>query len=253
MSFNRSEPDRDGDPRSRRALLGTGAAAMLAVVAHALGRPARTVAGGNDPILMNQANVAKSPTDLDAGAADDHGFAVTHALERGTAIKGAGSGASSAGVLGTSPFAGVRGVSDRHGVEGRTSKDGGVGVHGASTTGANGIGVEGTANAGTGVRGQTSDGVGVRAEVVFGSGTALDVIGKARFSRSGRVTIGANQRSVVVSMAGISSASYVVATLQKRIASDLYVVAAVPTLGKVTIHLNRVTPLALPIGFLVIN
>ena len=58
------------------------------------------------------------------------------------------------------------------------------------------------------------------------SGTALQVTGKAKFSRSGIVTIAAGTASKTVSLAGVTAASMVVATAQQN--GTVFVKAAVP-------------------------
>ena len=60
--------------------------------------------------------------------------------------------------------------------------------------------------------------------------------GKAKFSRSGIVTVSAGSASTTVSLAGVSASSMVVVTAQENAAA--YVKAAVPAAGSFTIYLT---------------
>jgi hypothetical protein len=193
-----------------------------------------------------------------------------------------GQSVSSDGVSGSSTSAnGVSGYSSYDvGVYGHTDSGGGYGVFGdsinnsagvcgVSYSGAGVIGYVGTravqpgVSAETGVwgiaeasaqsvavRGSSDSGTGVLAE--SNSGAALKVSGKAQFSRSGRKTISAGKSSLKVPMAGVTTASYVVATLQTK-RTGVYVIAAVPAAGSLTIYLNKAVPATTAIGYLVIN
>jgi hypothetical protein len=77
-------------------------------------------------------------------------------------------------------------------------------------------------------------------------------LGKAKFSRSGRKSIGATATSVKVTMAGVTSSSYVVATLQTSV-SGVYVRAAVPTTGSFTIYLSKAPGKTVYVGYFAIN
>lgn len=94
-------------------------------------------------------------------------------------------------------------------------------------------------------------GVAVHAESEAGF-VALNVVGKARFSRSGRTSIAAGKASTVVTMSGVTTSSYVIATLQTN-RTGVYVRAVVPAAGKFTIYLNKAVGSATDVGFLVIN
>ena len=104
--------------------------------------------------------------------------------------------------------------------------------------------------AAVGVHGQTTIGTGVRATAT--TGTALQVAGRARFSRSGRATIAAGHKSVTITMAGVTTSSYVIATPQVNRAG-VYVQSVVPGTGRLTIYLNKTTTVSTVIGYLVIN
>jgi hypothetical protein len=114
-----------------------------------------------------------------------------------------------------------------------------TGVYGSATE--NGDGVHGRATAGRGIRGVATSGVGVRAEAT--TGIALDVAGRAQFSRSGRASVPPNRKSVDVTVpGGLSASANVLATLQiKR--GDVHVLAArpnYPAAGQVRIYISDV-------------
>ena len=142
------------------------------------------------------------------------------------------------------------------------AKDGGTGVKGV-TTGTTGIGVwgqtPGTGSAvygeatgtGVGVFGDTTNGTGVIARST--NGTALNVNGKAHFSRSGKRTIPAGASSAVVTLAGVTATSMVQATLQKH-AAGFTVESAVPAAGSFRIWLNKPAPTGgLPVAWIVLD
>jgi len=81
-------------------------------------------------------------------------------------------------------------------------------------------------------------GVGVYARAGAGAGLALFVEGKALFSRSKRISIGASKTSVKVTLSGVTTSSYILATLQTSI-SGCYVRAVVPASGSFTIYLSK--------------
>jgi hypothetical protein len=95
-------------------------------------------------------------------------------------------------------------------------------------------------------------GVGVYARAETTAQTALQVAGKVKFSRSGRVNVAAGQSSVLVTMAGVTSASYIIATLQTN-RSGTHVQSVTPASGRFRIYLNRSVPGATTVGYLVVN
>jgi hypothetical protein len=149
----------------------------------------------------------------------------------------------------------ARGVSGKstsgHGVHGDATS--GHAVHGDATTG---HAVHGAATSGRGVQGAATTGVGVRAEATLG--VALDVDGRAVFSRSGRASVPAGAMRVDVTVpGGLDSNANVLATLQiKR--GKVHVVAArpnYPSSGKVRIYLSDVasTTVATPLAWFVLG
>ena len=141
------------------------------------------------------------------------------------------------------------------------AQNGGTGVKGV-TTGTTGIGVwgqvPGTGSAvygeatgtGVGVFGDTTNGTGVIARST--NGTALRVTGKAQFSRSGTVVIPAGAAARTVTLAGVTTASMVLATSQQT--ANVFVRSAVPASGSFTIRLSGVAPAAgLKVAYFVLN
>jgi hypothetical protein len=95
-------------------------------------------------------------------------------------------------------------------------------------------------------------GVGVQATAGSTAQIALNVTGKAKFSRSGKTFIGAGLYARKVTMAGVTTSSYVIATLQTR-RVGVYVHAVVPGTGYFYIYLNKAVTATTYVGYLVIN
>jgi hypothetical protein len=211
---------------SRRSLLLAGLAAATATVANAIGRPAAVRAADGDPVLAGQSVTAESTTEI-------------HATDEGALIvrtDATGSSAIDAQSTGGSANIGVRGSADGEnstGVLGYSSN--GIGVGGSSLTGVAVMGT--TANPGAiAVFGYSPEGVGVRAR--SNVGTALDVVGKAVFSRSGRVTVPPGSHSVAHTVAGLTSSSMVFAVVETGDATT-WVRKVSPTSGRFTVLLNK--------------
>jgi hypothetical protein len=112
------------------------------------------------------------------------------------------------------------------------------------------IGVYG--NTGVDAAPAVTPGIGVLARAQSTAQLALRVLGRVQFSRSGRTAITAGHASKVILMAGVSTASYVIATPQTN-RTGLFVQAVVPAAGKFTIYLNKTVSATTYIGYLVIN
>ena len=143
------------------------------------------------------------------------------------------------GVEGDGPQVGVLGnnTGTGNGVEGHTTSAAASGVYGQNN--GTGFGVAGRALGGTGVLGDSANGVGVAASSA--NATALSVTGKAKFNRSGVVSITNPAMSATVTVpGGLSTASLVLALVQNAVAG-IWVVRAVPntSTGKATITLNK--------------
>ena len=228
-------------PRSRRALLAAGLAAGVAAVASAIGRPLPGSATEGEVVVVGGKYIASSVTSFTTGATGQNALAGYSRSGEGVF----GSSASYIGVEGTSgPGLGVVGTSGSGtGVVGGSSS--GTGVHGYSDAGVepailgtsigSSTGVMGysgspastpapTPKTGVfgyaapdataiGVKGASTAGVGVLATAT--TGTAIRVVGKAEFSRSGRATVpkGKDYTDIMVA-GGLTSRSVVNATLQ---------------------------------------
>jgi hypothetical protein len=215
--------------QSRRSLLIVGLAAAAGAVANALGRPASVAAADGDPVVAGQTVTASSTTQI-------------HATNQGALIArtdATGSSAIDAQSTGGSANIGVRGSADGEnstGVLGYSSN--GIGVGGTSLTG---VAVMGnTFNPGAiAVFGYSPEGIGVRARSTVG--TALDVVGKAVFSRSGRVTIAAGGQSAVRAVADLTPSSLVFAVVETGDGAT-WVRKVVPGSGKFTVYVNKKVP-----------
>ena len=151
---------------------------------------------------------------------------------------------------------GVYGSGTSNGVEGDIGAGGTAGVYGHAS-GPAGYGVAGSgptgvlaAGSGIGVDAGSANGIGVKA--ASANGTALQVNGKAKFSRSNIVTVPAGSASTTVTLAGVTTASMVVATAQQN--GNVFVKAAVPAGGSFKIFLNGNAPAGgLKVAYFVLN
>jgi hypothetical protein len=279
-------------PRSRRAVLAAALGGVGAVIASRIATPSAVSAADNDPVLIGVANAGTLTTALASTAANAAfavtgvGQGVTGQTPDGIGLWGAstdtvpvadftvaghrtgivgvtgtGTGiANNTGEVGIYGFSNLSGNST--GVWGDTGS--GYGVLGTGYVGVYGngaIGVVGDVNlTGTGVYGFIGSGfppvppagVAVQATAATTAQTALNVSGKAKFSRSGRARVlaGGSRRRIV--MAGVTTSSYIIATLQTR-RTGVYVHAVVPAAGYFTIYLNKTVGATTYIGYLVIN
>lgn len=164
-----------------------------------------------------------------------------------------GKGTGTMGVMGTSDSSGGPAV---HGWSlYQTGVSGYVGTSGMSAWAGGPDGIRGVDDAqstsGRGVYGYSKVGTGVVAEAAS-TGVGLRVIGKAAFSRSGRLGITASHSSVSKTLAGVTTSSLIIAVLQTY-RSGVYVAAAVPASGKFTIYLNKAVTATTYVAYFVIN
>jgi hypothetical protein len=208
----------------------------LAIVAFAAGAlvagtllvPSGAGATQGQPVIAGQGNTETDATIVENFEASGIGMIVTG---EDIALAGHADAADGTGVFGDSSFA--TGI----GVEGDQSGSG-SGVFGHAT----GVGV--------GVNGQSESGTGVYAQ--SNTGRALDVVGKARFSRSGVVSVAAGTSTRTVHVAGVTLASMVLATAQQ--AASVYVQAVVPAAGAFSIRLTGPAPSGgLKVAYFVLN
>jgi len=245
-------------PRSRRALLSAAVAATAVTVVEAVARPL-PVSAVAPPFLLGVENTTTAVTTLTnstsgltalavnaVGGIAVEGQARIGVLGRDITADGNGVGVLGDSVVGSA----VRGNSETgNGVRGFSV--GGVGVKASSETG---NGVQSFSNTGTGVSGFSASGIGVHAETT--AGTALDVIGKASFSRSGRAAVTAGHKSVTVSVeGGLAGTPLSFANLSSY--RPGVAVAAVrpnfPSAGKMRIYLTKVMTSSTSVSWMVMD
>ena len=254
-------PD-DSTPRSRRALLAAAAGGAAALAAQAA-LPLTAMAADPNDVVLGAANrhdarplrsrtrrltatasAPQRPVPDTASTATSTGGAGSFSLEQCTAPDWwTGRDGAYTGAFGWSPThpdpdfvaIGVWGDSPDWGVYGT----GGVGVYGYG-----GIGVIGEST--------NTSFPGVIAYGATASSPALEVSGKVKFNRAGRKTIGAGKSSLVVTMAGVTSTSKVLAVLNSN-RSRRYVRAVVPATGKFTIYLNSIVSSSTYVAYFVFD
>ena len=251
--------DNASAPRSRRALLAAAAGGAAALAASAA-LPLTTMAATGDPALLGVANETIASTSITNSSATVDAFGAS-ATGTGFGLRGTSSGG--AGVVGWSisaplsldpvdlAYTGVYGFAPAGPVDGPV----GAGVVGVSDDwGVFGNGTVGVYGYGTfGVVGESSStAAGVTAYAKSTTDLALDVVGKVRFSRSGRSSIAAGQSTKTVSLAGVSSGSRVFAVLHSN-RSGRYVRAVVPTSGSFKIYLNTTVSSTTYVAWFVLN
>jgi hypothetical protein len=279
-------------PRSRRAVLAAALGGLGAVIASRIATPSAVSAAPTDPVLTDGTASGLGTTSLESTGANAAFSAkavgqIASAQTPGIGLWGASTDATpivdfsaaghrtgiigvtgtGAGIANNTGEVGVYGFSDvsgnSTGVWGDTAS--GVGVFGTGWVGLYGFGQVGVVGdvgaAGTGVYGFSGTGfapfpppagVAVQATAATTAQVALNVSGKAKFSRSGRARVLAGHSARRINMAGVTTSSYIIATLQTR-RSGVYVHAVVPAAGYFTIYLNKTVSAATYIGYLVIN
>jgi hypothetical protein len=247
-------------PRTRRAVIVGVVGGLVATVA-GLARAPLTRAGVDGDLVLEATNNTDAQTEL---------LADTSAA--GLRVVGTGIGLQGWGDIGVDAYGetiGVNAIGDGTGAPAGVAwnRANSVGQFGMSTdgsespptmpskTGVFGLaeqdsdarGVFGKSTAGQGVRGESTSGIGV--EAIATTGVALDVSGRAQFSRSGRASIPANARNVDVTVpGGLGPNANVLATLQIKRGS-VQVIAArpnYPSAGKVRIYISDVASTTAP-------
>ncbi len=262
--------------RSRRAILLAAAGGTAAVLADSIARPRPAVAQGPTPIYRDQ--VGQTVTSESSISNDSNSNDVFSAISASSGVAIFGSSISEIGVRGASQSAaGVQGSSDTGiGVAGASNTS--DGAHGEST-GGSGSGVFGFNLSNSGVKGagriwlqgdvgptQTAvhgftgnssapvppAGVGVVAQAQSASLIALHVKGRAKFDRSGVVTVAGGTSSVTKTLAGVTSSNLILAVLgQDR--AGVWVRAAVPSAGSFKVILNKNVASATKVTYFVLG
>jgi hypothetical protein len=240
MSFTPLEP-----LRSRRAVLTGAAAGAAAVAAQAIGSPAQAADG--DPLILGEENSASTKTVLtvEAAGTSDAAVEVTNTGACGTGLVARSTRESGVGLIGMGGTTSVSGTS-RH--------PNGPGVYGECNTGSsNDRGIVGRAAVGQGVAGYTDTGTGLFG-TAFQGGKALEINGRAFFSRSGQLSIPAKKTSVIKTGVALTSESLVLATLQENI-KGVWIKAAVPNVAENSfeIFLNKKPKRTVTVAWFIVN
>ena len=241
--------------RSRRALL-TAAAGSAAAIAATAAAPASVLAIPGT-ILTETANTSTAETSLSMTSATATDVTLRIETTTNTAASFLSASGDQTGIATDTGFTGVYGWAESAGSD---PDHIGSGVWGDSNdigvVGTGGIGVEGDGFYGVLAAAASSDpaaaGLLALGFDTSGNYTALDVRGKAKFSRSGRATIGAGKSSIKVTLAGVAWGSLVFAVLRSN-RSGRYVRAVVPTTGSFTIYLNTTVSSSTYVVWFVLN
>ena len=240
--------------RSRRALL-TAAAGSAAAIAATAAAPASVLALPT-AVLTETANTSTAETSLSMTSATAADVTMKFENTATTAAALVGADGDQTNIATDLGFTGIYGWSESAGTD---PDHVGSGVWGdgedIGVVGTGGIGVEGDGFYGVVAFGANDPAaVGLIASGWDGTGnyTALDVRGKAKFSRSGRAKIGAGKSSIKINLAGVTWSSLVFAVLRTN-RSGRYVRAVVPTTGSFTIYLNAAVTSSTYVVWFVLN
>jgi hypothetical protein len=221
------------------------------VTAHA------TLADGDVVLAAQPSNSCIPGSDVNCesdatGIVNSSGGNAFLALSKGSGTGVEGDSSSGTGVSGSS--------GSGYGVLGNSDSTVQAGVR-ANNTGS-GPALYAQSQSGRGVEGHSGSGVGVLA-VADGNppATALKTQGassfngKTSFSRSGKITVSAGTSSATKTGVNLTSTSLVLATIQAN-QSGIYVQGVTQvagTSGSFTIHLNKNTPVNLPVAWFIVN
>lgn len=262
--------DETAAPRSRRALLTAAAGAAGALAASAV-LPLTAAATTGDAVAQGQDNATTATTSITNSTADSIALAGA-AVGTGYGVEGTSAGAAGVsgwsvsapgggflpeytaytGVFGSAPTAPSETLTFGVGVWG-DSED--TGVYGSGDTGVQGFGQSAGVYGygGVGVVGESaSTSAGVLAIGQSATDLALEVIGKVKFSRSGRVTLGSGKSNIKVTLPGTTSGSRVFAVLHSN-RTGRWVQSVIPTTGYFTIYLNGTVSTSTYIAWFVLN
>ena len=277
------------EARSRRAVLVALGGGIAASAAGAFRGLPTARAGVDGDVVLGAANAETTPTSVtnstdDGTAIEGKGASTATSNNLGLLGEGdtgvLGSGifgvvgavdATGIGVYGSASASATPSVYGKTGVVGQSDQGGtavvgftgltatqpppDTGIYGRSDTGgANGRGLTGFCSVGIGLLGQTNTGVGVRAYSGTNTGVGLRVTCKAAFDRSGKLTIAAGHSSIAKTGIALTSASFILATLQTNVAG-LSIQAAVtnPAGSSFTIYLNKAPAVAVAVAWLAVN
>jgi hypothetical protein len=174
-------------------------------------------------------------------------------LAEGTARAVSGLGGT-IGVYGSGTTTGVYGSGSTYGVSGNSDSQ--IGVFGSGgSTGIYGSGVNyGVLGSGsTGVYGSGDVGVHAVSNALGNTGLGLLVTGRSVFRTAGTAVVASGQKKVTVSLTGVSSTDFVLATVQDS--GGFFVKSAKAGSGQFTITINKAptSPAAVTVGYFVIS
>jgi hypothetical protein len=241
---------------TRRTILGAGLGSIVALVAHALGRPDPTRGGDGGPVILATVNLAGKETVLSNDGNVPRTFVARNASSAAVPSAGAGTAVTGESSMGTGLLGHTDGLNGQAGVRGESGARTSYGVVGVNL-GNETMGVLGAETAG--VRGIVPNAAGFISVQAFAleEATALSVEGTARFSRSGKTSVPARRSFIdVVVPGGLSTSSLVLAVLALNRAG-VHVQSTVPNprTGMVRINLNKVasSTAATPVAWFVVN
>ncbi len=212
--------DKIQELRTRRGVLAGVLGGVVGLVGSRFAAPPAARAADGEPALLGVGNTAASRTGFTATADD-------------------GVVAQSDNIGGT----GVVAIGD-YGLYGT----GGVGVMGDVASGGTGV----YAFVGDAAAPAPTVNTALVASAPSTAHTALRVNGKTSFSRSGRMTVAAGYSSVGRTLAGVTTSSLIIGTIQTNRAG-YYVQAAVPASGSFRIYLNKTATAATNVAYFIIN
>jgi hypothetical protein len=199
---------------SRRRVLGLSAATVgAATIAVADGWMTPAQAADGDPVLLAATNQANNPTVIEVVDSGQAGLVVRSRTDGGSLV-------------------GENSSNDGYGIQASGESIGLVAVGGQTA-------VYAVSDHGTATKALTYDGIALAASTAVDAGLALEVTGAVRFSRSGRVSVPAGDRSVTVPV-NVRATTTAHATIQNR-QPGVSIEAAVPSLANrtLTIWLSR--------------
>ena len=204
------------DRRSLLRRVGVAAAAAAGVAAVGASEAS---ANSGDPVILGRPNSSDSDYTM-MGASGTVLLVNSSATRPGPALNVLGNGNDA---IEAKAFTAGRSAIFAHN-DGESA--GGQVAYGVFGGAANGEGVHGQGRRGVVGVSQSSGGIGVRAEAGAEGSTALQVIGKTSFTRSGVASVLAATNSVAVKPnGGVGTASFVVATVQGT-TTDVWVTAS---------------------------
>jgi hypothetical protein len=235
---------------SRRGLLAAALGGLGGLVLAKLGHPDPAAAANGDPVLVGAAHTGTSETSISTTTGP--GLRGANTTDTPSTFS---SSSYNTGLVGTAGATGAGGAIGE--ISSNTDE---TGVYGFSDVSPASVGVWGDTWQGIGVQGigdfgvaGYGDAVGVYAEANSTNAFALMTAGKIRFNgRSGKTTITSGRIYRDVTIPGMTSSSYVIATLQTR-KSGYSVECVVSYSGKFRVFLNRTATSTMYFSYLVIN